>query len=60
MILTLNTSRNQSIALGMTATAELVEYLHFHESDIAYGMDDFDDLRRVFREVFGYEARKEP
>ena len=35
----------------------LADYLSAHESDIAAGINDFGDLRHVFKEVIGREPQ---
>lgn len=39
---------------------DLRGYLLAHERDIAYRVDDYEDLRFVFEEVVGREARIAP
>ena len=39
-----------------TASEDLRTYLLYHEDDIAIGINDFDDLRTVFFDVFKREA----
>ena len=36
----------------------LLEYLQNHESDIAYGINDFGDLKELFVELFNREPKK--
>ena len=40
------------------ANSILRDWLLIHESDIAYGINDFDDLRTVFRAYIGRKAQK--
>lgn len=40
-------------ALSLVGAAELVLWLSDHEDDIADGVNDFGDLARVFKFVFG-------
>ena len=41
------------------ADKELTEYLERHEDDIAWGVNDFSDLRNVFKLCIGREAVKD-
>ena len=45
---------------SMSEAAEIAlrKYLLAHESWIALGLEDFGDLRLVFREVIGHEPRE--
>ena len=38
------------------ALDKLIEYLNFHEEDIAIGVNDFYDLRELFMDVIGRPA----
>ncbi len=42
--------------MANAAIPKLREYLRAHESDIAHGINDFADLRGVFRHLEGREA----
>lgn len=35
---------------------DLVNWMHGRESDIAADMEDFGELRNIFREIFGRNA----
>ena len=39
------------------ARKALVAYLVSHESDIAHGVNDFAELRTVFNNLLGYDAK---
>lgn len=39
---------------------DIIDYLVFHEDDIAYGINDFGDLRQAFEELVGREPQKTP
>ena len=39
-------------------TAILTDWLLRHESDIAWGLDDFDELREAFKFIIGREPKK--
>lgn len=44
--------------LSAVAWYHLYQYLLAHEDDIAHGINDFDYLRLVFKEVVDREAEK--
>jgi len=44
------------INLSLDATHELMYWLASHESDIALGINDFGDLRGVFKQLTGRDA----
>ena len=46
--------------LSESSVTKLIEYILYHEDDIAYGMNDFDDLMGIFTEIFGRLPEKEP
>ena len=35
----------------------LIEYLAYHEEDIAYGINDFGDLKGLFTKIMSREPR---
>jgi hypothetical protein len=45
--------------LSESSVTELIEYLLFHEDDIAYGINDFSGLRGVFVWLIGRAPEKE-
>jgi len=52
-------SRSAVLSVTMTADAraDLLDYLNWHEDDIASGSHDFGSLRRIFAELFGRPPR---
>ena len=46
-------------AQTLEAFSDLLAYLEYHESDIAYDINDFGDLKRVFFHLFGHDPEKE-
>jgi len=46
------------IELSIEASTSLLDYLAYHEEDIAWGTDDFGYLKEVFHEMSKRKARK--
>jgi len=47
----------QTIKELRDALSQVKEYLLDHEQDIAYGENDFGELREAFKVLFGREAK---
>ena len=50
------------VTVTMTAEvlSELVQYLKYHEDDIAYNINDFGELRCLFLAIFNRAPEKNP
>lgn len=48
-----------NLQINSQAFIDLDNYLRYHEQDIAWGIDDFYELRCLFRLVYGREPEKE-
>ena len=48
-----------TIELSIKDFKSLSDYLNNHEYDIAYSLDDFDDLRGLFVEIFEQEPHED-
>jgi len=53
-------TRKEAAKYGDGNAAKYVAYLYRHESDIAWGINDFGDLRDMFILIIGCEPKKEP
>jgi len=47
---------NQHIGLMNRAAKDLTSYLESHEDEIAIGINDFGELKSVFKKEFGRDA----
>ena len=44
------------VSISAKTLKDIMDYLQYHESDIAYGIDDFNDLQSAFKAFFHREA----
>ena len=48
-----------NVTINPTTSLELAKFLASHEDDIANDINDFGDLRSLFKDLFGFEPRKD-